>query len=96
MTKDEQQTAWHALEVEKVLRDLQVHENGLTSEEASQRLHRYGPNQLQEAPRDRIARFIIIPFVERIERGGPVFVVQRLHRHLMLSRWRKARHRRKT
>ena len=34
MDKDEKnsQTPWHALEVEEVLRDLQVHENGLTAE----------------------------------------------------------------
>jgi len=42
---------WHALEVEEVLRDLQVQEDGLTAEEAAQRLHRHGANQLQEAPR---------------------------------------------
>ncbi len=53
MDKDEGnlQTPWHALEVEEVLRDLQVHENGLTVREASQRLQRHGSNQLQEAPR---------------------------------------------
>jgi len=53
MDKDEEnlQTPWHALEVEEVLRDLQVHENGLTAREAFQRLQRYGSNQLQEAPR---------------------------------------------
>ena len=70
MTNDEKnlQPAWHALEVEKVLRDLQVHENGLTVREASQRLHRYGPNQLQEAPRpgfwvtlwDQLNNFVVI------------------------------------
>jgi magnesium-transporting ATPase (P-type) len=70
MTNDEKnlQPAWHALEVEKVLRDLQVHENGLTVREASQRLHRYGPNQLQEAPRpgfwvtlwDQVNNFVVI------------------------------------
>ncbi len=70
MDKDEKnlQTPWHALEVEEVLRDLQVHENGLTAGEASQRLHRYGPNQLQEAPRpgfwitlwDQLNNFVVI------------------------------------
>ena len=70
MTNDEKilQPAWHALEVEKVFRDLQVHENGLTVREASQRLHRYGPNQLQEAPRpsfwitlwDQLNNFVVI------------------------------------
>ena len=50
-TKKIYKRSWHALKVDEVLRDLQVHENGLTAEEASRRLHRYGPNQLQEAPR---------------------------------------------
>ncbi len=45
------QTAWHALDVEQVLRDLKVHEQGLTGEEAAQRLERYGHNQLEEARR---------------------------------------------
>ena len=70
MDKDKKnlQTPWHALEVEEVLRDLQVHENGLTAREASQRLQRYGPNQLQEAPRpsfwitlwDQLNNFVVI------------------------------------
>ncbi|MFA5354120.1 MAG: cation-transporting P-type ATPase, partial [Thermodesulfovibrionales bacterium] len=30
---------------------LKVHENGLTSAQAAERLARYGPNQLTEAPR---------------------------------------------
>ncbi len=46
-----EQKDWHALATEQVLRDLEVHEGGLTSEEAAQRLHRYGHNQLHEAPR---------------------------------------------
>ncbi|MBI2757517.1 MAG: cation-translocating P-type ATPase [Chloroflexi bacterium] len=46
-----QQKAWHALGAEEVLRDLEVHEHGLSSEEAAQRLHQYGHNQLHEAPR---------------------------------------------
>ena len=43
--------AWHALEVEAVLRDLRVHDDGLTSEEASDRLGRYGHNELEEQKR---------------------------------------------
>ncbi len=62
------QKAWHALEAEEVLHDLQVHQNGLTSEEAAQRLKHYGPNQLQEAPRpgflallwDQLNNFVVI------------------------------------
>ena len=62
------QTAWHALEIGEVLRDLQVHENGLTAMEVSGRLLRHGPNQLQEAPRpgywitlwDQLNNFVVI------------------------------------
>jgi len=62
------QTAWHALEIGEVLRDLQVHENGLTAMEVSGRLLRYGPNQLLEAPRpgywitlwDQLNNFVVI------------------------------------
>ena len=46
-----QENAWHALNAEQVLRDLEVHEEGLTSAEAEKRLAHYGPNQLREAPR---------------------------------------------
>jgi Ca2+-transporting ATPase len=43
--------AWHALTAEDVLRNLEVHEHGLRTEQAAERLDQYGPNQLQEAPR---------------------------------------------
>ncbi len=43
--------AWHALTAEDVLRNLEVHEHGLTAEQAATRQAQYGPNQLQEAPR---------------------------------------------
>lgn len=42
---------WHALETQQVLDHLKVQGNGLTSDEAKRRLERYGPNQLEEAPR---------------------------------------------
>ncbi len=42
---------WHALSAEEVLGHLKVHENGLTSAEAAERMAQYGPNQLTEAPR---------------------------------------------
>jgi Ca2+-transporting ATPase len=42
---------WHALETKEVLDHLRVHDNGLTTEEAKQRLDYFGPNQLKEAPR---------------------------------------------
>jgi Ca2+-transporting ATPase len=43
--------AWHALTAEEVLRNLEVHENGLTTEQVAARIAQYGQNQLQEAPR---------------------------------------------
>jgi Ca2+-transporting ATPase len=43
--------AWHALSKQDLLEHLKIHENGLTSSEASKRLGEYGPNQLTEAPR---------------------------------------------
>jgi len=43
--------AWHALSAEEVLKNLEVHENGLTTEQVAQRVVQYGQNQLQEAPR---------------------------------------------
>jgi len=46
-----EQKAWHALDAQEVLRDLKVHEGGLTAEQASERLERYGTNELQSPPR---------------------------------------------
>ncbi|MCF6277314.1 MAG: cation-translocating P-type ATPase [Anaerolineales bacterium] len=43
--------AWHALDPQSVLQHLKVHEGGLTSEQAAERLAYYGANQLVEAPR---------------------------------------------
>jgi P-type Ca2+ transporter type 2C len=62
------QKAWHALEAQEVLRDLQVHEKGLTLEEAAGRLHQHGHNELQEAARpgflsvlwDQLNNFVVI------------------------------------
>lgn len=45
------QQKWHALTGEQVLQHLQVHDEGLTTEEAEKRLKHYGLNQLREAPR---------------------------------------------
>ena len=64
----EQEKAWHALKTEQVLRDLEAHKEGLTSEEAERRLASYGPNQLYEAPRtgflamlwDQLNSFVVI------------------------------------
>ena len=59
---------WHALGTDQVLADLQVRESGLTSEEARERLQRFGRNQLQEAARpgflhmlwDQLKSFVVI------------------------------------
>ncbi|MCJ7433952.1 MAG: cation-translocating P-type ATPase [Anaerolineales bacterium] len=64
----EKEKAWHTLKAEQVLHDLEVHEQGLTSEEAARRLASYGPNQLFEAPRagflamlwDQLNNFVVI------------------------------------
>ena len=45
------QQDWHTLKAEDVLKHLEVHESGLTSEEAAKRLAHYGENQLHETPR---------------------------------------------
>ncbi len=50
-TQSAEEKAWHALKVEEVLRDLKVHADGLTSEQAAERLHRYGHNELRSPPR---------------------------------------------
>ena len=35
---------WHAMEVDEVLKELGVNREGLSSQEALERLKRYGPN----------------------------------------------------
>ncbi len=50
-TAESEPREWHALKTEEVLDNLKVEGNGLTSQEAKQRLAQYGPNQLKEAPR---------------------------------------------
>jgi len=58
---------WHSLPAQAVLEHLKVHESGLTSAEAAERLAQYGPNQLTEKPRpgflkmlwDQINSFVV-------------------------------------
>jgi len=51
LTTDPKGKAWHSLAAEEVLHHFETRlEQGLTSEEASQRLQEYGPNALTEAP----------------------------------------------
>ena len=49
---------WHALTAEEVLEHLKVRENGLSDSEASERMTKYGPNQLTEAPRPGFLRLL--------------------------------------
>ena len=59
---------WHALSAEEALRHLAVEPEGLSQEEAAQRLKQYGYNRLEEAPRpgfwslvwDQLNNFIVI------------------------------------
>ncbi len=68
MTEAIKEQEWHALSAQEALKNLEVHENGLTSAEAERRLQIYGPNQLQEAPRpgflamlwDQLNSFVVI------------------------------------
>jgi P-type Ca2+ transporter type 2C len=63
-----EQTDWHTLEIDQVFRDLRVQEDGLTSEEAAERLHGVGHNELQVAERpgfwamlwDQLNNFVVI------------------------------------
>jgi Ca2+-transporting ATPase len=43
--------SWHAEEIDEVTRDLSVVQGGLTSQEAQERLRKYGYNELQEKKR---------------------------------------------
>ena len=59
---------WHSLNPEQVLSHFKVQDNGLTTEQAKERLSQYGPNQLKEAPRptflqmlwDQLNNFVVI------------------------------------
>jgi Ca2+-transporting ATPase len=42
---------WHAMSVEEVLKELGVSRDGLSSQEASERLKKYGPNEIKEVKR---------------------------------------------
>ncbi len=74
-----EQKAWHALNTEEVLRDLKVHDDGLTSEEAAQRLQRYGHNQLEQAARpgflavlwEQLNSFVVHPSDRGFDRFRP-------------------------
>jgi Ca2+-transporting ATPase len=50
---------WHSLDMEDVFVRLKAQPNGLTSEEAEQRLQRYGPNELKEKPRPTFLQLVI-------------------------------------
>ena len=42
---------WHAMEVDEVLKELGVNREGLSSQEALERLKRYGPNEIKKVKR---------------------------------------------
>ncbi|MFQ3787243.1 cation-translocating P-type ATPase [Halomonas sp. A29] len=46
--RDDSPTAWHALTAEEALEKLESHKDGLSDEEATSRLDRYGPNRLKQ------------------------------------------------
>ncbi len=62
------QRDFHALTAEETLKNLEVHEEGLSTTEAEKRLEQYGQNQLREAPRpgflamlwDQLNNFVVI------------------------------------
>ncbi len=53
---------WHALSADEVLEHLKVHENGLTSTEAAERMAQYGPNQLPQASRPSFLQLLLEQF----------------------------------
>ena len=58
-----QECVWHAVEVKQALKKLGSSiTRGLTSEEADERLQRYGPNQLQEEEGLRIPKLVLAQF----------------------------------
>jgi Ca2+-transporting ATPase len=51
---------WHAISAEEVLEKLESPiKTGLTSEEAAQRLKKFGPNQLDEKPRPTFLQLVL-------------------------------------
>ncbi|MFD2410355.1 calcium-translocating P-type ATPase, SERCA-type [Paenibacillus rhizoplanae] len=57
--KSQESTAYHTLDSEEVLKLLESRKEGLSTEQAVQRLERYGKNVLQEAkPKTLLAKFI--------------------------------------
>ncbi len=57
---DQNQKSWHALSAEKLLESLDVSTGGLSHDEATKRLVKYGPNCLPEtARRSGLMRFLL-------------------------------------
>jgi P-type Ca2+ transporter type 2C len=57
---DRAQDAWHALSIAEVLKQVNVSpETGLTDQEVQERLQKYGPNALTEAPRPSFLSLVI-------------------------------------
>ncbi len=53
---------FHAVPVEEAFKQMEAHKEGLTVEEADQRLAQFGPNKLPEAERDSLLKRIFIHF----------------------------------
>ncbi len=56
-------TPWHALPIDEVLEALSTSVEGLTQEEARERLEKYGPNELEE----RVRRGVLSVFIEQFK-----------------------------
>lgn len=53
---------WHAVSVEEVLKELGVSREGLSSQEASERLKKYGPNEIKEVKRRTVLQMFLDEF----------------------------------
>ncbi len=62
---------WHAMEIEEVMEELKVDQKGLTSKEASERLKKYGYNEIVEKKR-------VTPFQIFLNQFKDIFVIMLL------------------
>ncbi len=53
-----QSDSWHTLSPEQLFSRLKTQEQGLTSEEASQRLQQHGPNEIKRKPKDSLIQLL--------------------------------------
>ena len=57
--KGSSSTSWHALSADEVLAKLEINEQGLSSEQAAERLQRFGKNELKEKPRPSFFQLVL-------------------------------------